>query len=451
MSSTRSSRILAVLTAGALMVALLPSTPAQRRGRRRPPRKGAEVKKEAPKKKEEKEKKPERLAVVGARIHTGTGAVIPRATLLVKDGKVEGVGAGLFIPPGTETIDASGLHLCPGVVAMRLSGVGLSGRSKSYADVLNPYDFRVKYALAAGITSSIEGRSTSANCVIKMTYGDLDHMLVAEKTMVGMGASSLASTRRTDREKLRKLVEAFTDWKRDYRAWRTKVAGGDKQAKEPKTPKTVADLARVYKGEAVLWIEGPSRREQLAPVLDFLHRVNLPAVLNSPTEGWTMAPRIGRARCMAVVSPRVFQPRDEKAMEPRGSNIRIAAILAEAGVPVACFPARSRFGGGGLGFSGIFGRDMHTPFMEPAFAVRGGLDQEAALASVTRVPALMAGVEHRVGTLEKGKDADFLLVNGHPLHYQALVERTFIEGKCYYDRGKEPIYRDIPRREPGPR
>ena len=449
MSSTRSSLVLAALAAGALLFAPLPRTAAQPGGSK--PSAGRKAQEGKAKEKKDGKEEPELLAVVGARIHTGTGTVIPRATLLVKDGKVEGVGADLFVPERAERIEAEGLHLCPGVVAMRLSGVGLSGRSKSYADVLNPFDFRIRYALAAGITSSVEGSSTSRNCVIKMTYGSLEKMLVAEGTRVGMSASSLASTRRKSREKVRKMVGEFRRWKQEYRAWRARVAGGDKQAKEPKTPKSVADLARVYKGEAVLWIERPSRREQIGPVLDFLHRVNLPAVLNGPTEGWSLAAEIGRARCLALVSPRTFRPRDEKAMEPEGSNIRIAAILHEAGVPVACFPGRSRFGGGGLGFSGLFGRDMHTPFMEPAFAVRGGLDQEAALASVTRVPALMAGVEHRVGTLEKGKDADFILVNGHPLHYQALVERTFIDGECLYDRSQEPIYRDVPRRAPGPR
>jgi N-acetylglucosamine-6-phosphate deacetylase len=72
---------------------------------------------------------------------------------------------------------------------------------------------------------------------------------------------------------------------------------------------------------------------------------------------------------------------------------------------------------------------------EAAKAVKyGGLPEEAALDLVTRNPAMQLRIDDRVGSLEPGKDADFVLWNGHPLAASSRVEETWIEGKKYFDR-----------------
>ena len=63
---------------------------------------------------------------------------------------------------------------------------------------------------------------------------------------------------------------------------------------------------------------------------------------------------------------------------------------------------------------------------------------------MTRNPARMIGLSHRLGTLEPGKDADFLILTGPPLHYPSLVDQTYIGGRLYYDRSKEPILKAVP-------
>ena len=72
---------------------------------------------------------------------------------------------------------------------------------------------------------------------------------------------------------------------------------------------------------------------------------------------------------------------------------------------------------------------------EAAKLVRyGGVPEEEALAMITINPAWIAGIDHRVGSLEPGKDADIAIWDAHPLSIYAKVEKVLIEGEVYFDR-----------------
>ena len=75
--------------------------------------------------------------------------------------------------------------------------------------------------------------------------------------------------------------------------------------------------------------------------------------------------------------------------------------------------------------------------LEAAKAVKyGGVPEAEALKFVTLNPAKQLGIDRWVGSLEVGKDADFVIWNGHPLNTQTLCDETWIEGRQYYDRAK---------------
>lgn len=443
-----SALFLAALLAGPVLAQRPPRRQRPQEGPPAPPS-SAPAQAPAPAKKEPEGRA---LAIVDATIHTGAGAVLRRSTLLIKGGKVAELGPGVEPPADAEIVNAAGRHLCPGIVALNLSGVGVGAARESYRDALNPFDPRLKMALAAGITAAMEGRNANLdgkNCVLKYAYGDLDRMLVAENTTVGLGARELLGP---GRKQIDKGLELFQAWRSGWFEHRQRLLAGDKSSKEPAVPKEAAGLVRAFKGEAVLWIEAPQGLAELRASLDFLRVVDLPAVLNGTVEGWIMASELGKARCMAVVWPRRNVPRDEERMSLDGSSAEAAALLSRAGVAVACYPSPSGgLGAGGIGMGGLLGWDMNTPFVDPAYAVRGGLSPEEALSSVTLVPARMAGVGHRMGSLEPGKDADFLVMTGDPLHYQSLVDLAYIEGKLFYDRALEPQLKDVPVRPPGPK
>ena len=91
---------------------------------------------------------------------------------------------------------------------------------------------------------------------------------------------------------------------------------------------------------------------------------------------------------------------------------------------------------------------MHLP-IEAAFAVRGGLSEQAALASITIMPARALGVDHRVGTLEIGKDCDLIVTDGDLLHYETFVQFAVVEGKVVYDKQEELYFAHIRPRSEG--
>ena len=93
----------------------------------------------------------------------------------------------------------------------------------------------------------------------------------------------------------------------------------------------------------------------------------------------------------------------------------------------------------------ILGQDLNTPNVDVAYAIRGGLDNRKALRSITLDAAEIMGISDRVGSIEEGKDADILILDGDPLHYSTFVITSLVNGKVVYEKGKEALYRHIAR------
>ena len=67
----------------------------------------------------------------------------------------------------------------------------------------------------------------------------------------------------------------------------------------------------------------------------------------------------------------------------------------------------------------------------------GGLTDEEALKLITINPAKQLGIEDRVGSIEKGKDADLVIFNAHPLSIYAIPQQTIVDGIVYFDRNND--------------
>jgi imidazolonepropionase-like amidohydrolase len=84
------------------------------------------------------------------------------------------------------------------------------------------------------------------------------------------------------------------------------------------------------------------------------------------------------------------------------------------------------------------GNQIQRLWLDAAKAVRYGMDRQKAFEALTINPAWVLGLEDRIGSIEKGKDADIVIFSGHPFNIYTLVEMTIIDGEIVFDRSKEP-------------
>jgi imidazolonepropionase-like amidohydrolase len=389
------------------------------------------------------------VALTGGNVHTPQG-VLKGATVIFKDAKIHRIGHDVEIPENATKIDVTDKVVLPGFVAATARGLGFSGGNiQRIADSLDPYQESMKLALAAGITTAyvesgggIFGERTEGpsgtSAVIKMSWGDLDKMLVMEPAAVNLSSWLRASAaQRSDmRETFRKAREMLEKI-RDFEARRT--AGKLANNETAPSAGSLDSYVKVLRGDIPARISASSA-EEISTALALVNEFRFRAVILDADEAWTMAEEIGRASCLCVIAPRRRRAADKRSNRPSGNSIEQAAILRKAGVKFAVVPLQERIDTGGMA-----GRDLQALTLEAAFAVRGGLDQKTALEAITISAAEALGVDSRVGSLEEGKDADVIVLDGDPLDYRTYVEKTFVNGKLLYEKDKSPHFSHLKR------
>jgi hypothetical protein len=422
------------------------------------------------------------MAIVGGDIYTGTGEVLRGATLLSKNGKIEEIGYELYLPEDCEQVQAHGMRLYPGLVALsattRLTQgtfaaglelhefephdehAGVCGDcGKSFEEILppaldpgefstehlatdafrtdfddsfDPFNGYLVMALANGVTTVQQ-----SNAAVKLKRGEIEGVSLSEKTMTSLSWSGSNPAGKADlREKFREATEYLVE----FRRWEEAVKK-DKELEEPSKRGVDGRVLEILEGRTLARFSANDRDDLLGIAL-LAQKFKFRPVIQGCVEGWTVAEELGRAGAYAIVTPRTRRDRPENTTYEAGSSIENAAILTSAGVQVAVVPANTS-----IDMGGISGRDLLSIPLEAGFAIRGGLDEAAALESITVVPARLLGIDHRVGTLEVGKDCDVLITDGDLLHYETFVQYTVVEGKLVYDKQEEIFYSHIRPRE----
>jgi imidazolonepropionase-like amidohydrolase len=428
-------------------------------------------------------------AIVGGDVHTGLGGVLRGATVLARNGRIREIGRDLVLPEGTEVLDASGLRVYPGLVALdatsRISG-GLSGPTpedeaaeqgidlhhglergseggvedeveagvegvldslhlpvtsdddpaqaelglrSEIEDTFDPFSQYLVLALATGITTAEQ-----QNAAVKLKRGELEGLLLSDKFQTPIVWSlSNPSSIQNAREKFAKAAEYL----RQLRAHEALPEKERKEKKEPSKKGVDPGFLSVLEGKTVARFNA-NQREELIGIARLAQEYRFRPVILGCQEGWTVAEELGRAGAYAVVTPRDRAPKDETLVRPGGTSIENAAILWRSGVQVAIRPSSTAFDLGG-----ITGRDLLALTVEAGFGVRGGLSEDAALQAITIVPARLLGCDHRIGTLEIGKDLDAIVTDGDLLHYQTFVQYAVVDGKLVYDKEKEIFFAHI--------
>lgn len=368
-------------------------------------------------------KGPRWLAVKCGELFTVTQGMRRGVTVLARDGKVVAIGERVAIPEGAQVVDAGGRRVYPGLVAFETSG--LVGQPPE--DATDPFALNLAVALSSGITTVGAG-----DAVAKLTWGTLEGHVLATGTLVKLDVATAQA-----RAQLRADLQAVREQARARRAFEQAKARGE-DVKEPGALRgRQADLERLVQGKA-RGVLAASNRAALVAAADLATEFRLPIVVVGAEEGWTVAGALGRAGASVVLVPRSRAPADPRLARDAGSTIENAARLHAAGVPVAVISASRSVGLGGVG-----GNDLNTLNLEAAFAVRGGLPEDAALEALTIVPARLLGVDDRVGSVEVGKDCDLVVTSGDLLHYETLVEWAIVDGRVAYDRDADSLLRHV--------
>lgn len=569
----------------------IPNLEAQRPDRRRDgrppanqdqaePQKEADDEKEKPTEKDQtdeaKEKKPVRLAIVNGDIHTVTGEVIRRGTILVEDGKIKKVGRNIDVPKDAEVIDATGQIVAPGFVAINMGGIGLRGTLTGNAkleDALDPYDRNIKYALSAGITTGcleIQGargggrrgrradndpmfdylaqfsdakenkelsndedaskprevtleelmgvdlregepehrflgidpeigdyvtesqldygmentqlcpccglpilptepieaapptrEQPRRHAAVKMSFGNLEDMLLKEDVFYSPAPGGLtgALNKHNWRRDIRKAREAMEKeaeaQNRSANAAASQGArggsrpgGGESQQRQAPTAQQASrgaarpannPLVPLLKKEVALRITANTAGE-IRDMVALAQELDYDLIIEGATEAWLAASELSNSGTQVIYTPR--RRRDARLGEESssGSSAEATGIFETQGIPFAIAALSNS-----VSMGGIAGRDLMSLPLEAAFAVRAGASNRTALESITIVPARMMGLEDRIGSIEVGKDADLIILNGDPMDYRTYVETAIVAGKVCYDRTKDRVIPVYPR------
>ncbi len=396
-------------------------------------------------------------AIQGGDLYTITNGVIRDGTILIKDGKISEIGRGLEIPKDAKVINARGKVVMPGLVAATtMSLPAVDSRSEKIAESLDPFNYSISLALASGVTSMFVrgGRPSDrepiggTSAVIKPTYGDLDSMLVKEPVVEDLNIAGRRWMQTTEfvlkMRQARKYLQQVAGRERSKE--QKEEAGAPERPKErteaakaPEKPPGSDPYLRLLRRETAARLTAATAGDMLA-VLELVDEFRFRLIIEDAVEAWTIAEEIAETDVALIITPRAKRRPDEEISRPSGSNVENGAILSKAGVKFAIVPATPYFT-----TWGVAGRDLMTFPMEAAFAVSGGLDEQTALEAITITAAEILGVEDRIGSLQVGKDADIIILDGHPFHYNTFVQLTFVNGKLMYDKSKSPYFSHIRR------
>jgi len=378
-------------------------------------------------------------AFVDARIIAVNGSDVAQGALVVHRGKIVGAGASVSIPANAVRIDARGKTIMPGLVDTHSHIGGGSGGDASAAlqpevRLLDSFDARhsgLRRAVAGGITTVNvmpgSGHLLSGQTLYLKLRGakSLDGLLIT--TAEGRIAGGIKMANGTN--PLRPQGGAFPSTRarsasmaRDLfikaQAYRDKMQkAGDDPAKRPTRDLGMEALSEVLEGTRTVHFH-THRHDDILTALRLAKEFDFTPVLQHVSEGWKVAAEIAASGAPASV---IVIDAPGGKLEAVDLSMTTAPALQKAGA-----------------LTGFHTDDYITDsrfFLRSAgLAVRAGMSREHALYALTMAGARMLKLDSRLGSLEPGKDADFLVLSGDPLSVYTHVEQTWVEGAKVFDR-----------------
>ena len=401
------------------------------------------------------------ILIENATILTVSHGTIEKGSILIKDGRIAEVGKSIKAPKDAQVFDAAGQFVIPGIIdchshiavdgSVNEGSISVSSMA-NIADVLNPDDIDIYRDLAGGVTVAnvLHGSANSIGgqtVVIKLRWGQPASKLPFEGAVPGIkfalgenpkrsnfsipGATPrYPATRMGVEETIRTAFAEARDYKKNWDDYGKKMAAGNKNAIPPRRDLRLDPLVEVLEGKR--YVHSHCYREDeilmlLRVAKEFGFKVR---TFQHVLEGYKVADEIAAAGTGAST----FSDWWAYKVEAYDAIPYNAALMTRRGVLVS--------------INSDDAEEATHLNQEAAKTMKyGGLTHDEALKLVTLNPAIQLGIDKRVGSIDVGKDADLVIYNHDPLSAYAVVQKTLIDGRVYFDRQRDIADRDAREKE----
>jgi len=292
-------------------------------------------------------------------------------------------------------------------------------------DAVNPLDLGFRDAVSGGITTVMTGPGSAnviggTNLVMKTAGGSFaEKLLVAQ---AGLKAAFGENPKRVFNEQKKMpctrmgiaalLRQALVDTE-DYLNKKAKASSSEEVFERDLG---MENMALVLQKKIPLRVHA-HRADDILTALRIADEFGIEMVLEHGTEAHKVISELQKRQIPVVVGPTLSS---RCKVELAEMTWRTAKLLNEAGVLVALTTDHNVL------------PVQYLPICA-ALAVKNGMKEEEALRAITINPAKILRLDKRIGSLEAGKDADLVIMSGHPLDWRSRVEKVYIEGKIVYE------------------
>lgn len=378
-------------------------------------------------------------AIKAETIYTVGNGVIKNGIVLISKGKIESVGieGSIRIPEGYKTYTAK--VVTPGFIDAR-TVVGISGSmnvptdqdqiEKSSPiqpdlraiDAYNPEEALVKVLRDNGVTTIHTGHGIGAlvsgqTMVAKTKPGTVETVTIQPLSMLAMTIGpSVSGNFSSPGTRAKQMAMIRTDFIKAQQYAKKQL---DKDtAKRMTRDLKLEILGKILNREIKALITANSAND-IMNAIRLSREFNFKLVIDGAAEAYRVMEEIKAAKAEVILHATMAR----NSGDLLNMNRESAAILTAAGIPVSIES----------------GYESYVPktriiLFEAAVAIPYGLSFENAMNSITINPARLLGIDHRVGSIEKGKDADLVLFDGDPFEYLTKVCTVFIDGEVVSEK-----------------
>ena len=384
------------------------------------------------------------FAITGAHVFTISNGAIENATIVVEQGKFTRLETGGLAPAGMPVMEVGGRVVMPGTIIARAFANDWIGDLKWQVQNdettepivpemnalygVDPWFPSYRVNTTIGVTTIHVTPGTvnliGGNGVVVKTPGlDFEKMVRREPSSMVMALTSGATRNWEGEAGTRLTLESASAMIREALDAATEYSERDSSRTYDQRHEALLPLLRREVPAMIHADRGAEIREAISIARNY----GLRLVVTGGVEAHKLADELAAAGAGVILGNSGSYASDIRGGGD-GWSVEGPAILARAGVKVAFFgPGASRR-------ASPIGRLGGEPILNSAWAFRNGVPEIEALRMATLNAAEMLDMENRVGSIEVGKTADFVVLEGHPFDYRTVPSYVFVDGKLVVER-----------------